>query len=603
MKNKVLKRTVSVFTTLAVMATMLGLGTAASAAESSSISYNFTGTNAADAGYAEGIITLTSNTAGTYELYWADDEKALDGYYSIASLELNAGDSKSVKMDYHTAIPANATKIIATRDSKTVASADAVYSVPRSKQLSFVSGDLLYSFNSYSDVHIDKNGYYKKANERLAAAFEFGVEKNTNFIVTSGDMVTNASGPDDEWTIYETILSESGYVNPVWETNGNHDMRCGVSSGLSSFIRASGTDSTKENFDKNKPYYYMIEENTGDLFIFMALESESNPSKYDEFTDEQINWVTNLLETYYDTGINIYLIEHSPISGFGAGDRMSNPYYKAMLSEDFSSTVKFKNLLKKYKNIIFISGHTHEDFAMGYNYSNENSSACHMIHNPSVAGSTMPKSDDSALDYNDGVGYNSQGYYVEAYHGRIIFYGANLTDKLIYPQYCYIMDSPRIYSVPSVAPNDSNLIGNTVSAVDKLHEAHEVLSVYYKYSSYDQYQALKKAYYQYRGEDELDQSIIDKIDQRISDLKDIAEHTGMPKVYPIGKKYYFENTKSWSKVNAYAWTGKTHNEAWPGKPIYYYFLQVKYKLQTYIFQWLQCFSSISFRIDIYHSTR
>lgn len=429
MKNKVLKRTVSVFTTLAVMATMLGLGTAASAAESSSISYNFTGTNAADAGYAEGIITLTSNTAGTYELYWADDEKALDGYYSIASLELNAGDSKSVKMDYHTAIPANATKIIATRDSKTVASADAVYSVPRSKQLSFVSGDLLYSFNSYSDVHIDKNGYYKKANERLAAAFEFGVEKNTNFIVTSGDMVTNASGPDDEWTIYETILSESGYVNPVWETNGNHDMRCGVSSGLSSFIRASGTDSTKENFDKNKPYYYMIEENTGDLFIFMALESESNPSKYDEFTDEQINWVTNLLETYYDTGINIYLIEHSPISGFGAGDRMSNPYYKAMLSEDFSSTVKFKNLLKKYKNIIFISGHTHEDFAMGYNYSNENSSACHMIHNPSVAGSTMPKSDDSALDYNDGVGYNSQGYYVEAYHGRIIFYGANLTDS------------------------------------------------------------------------------------------------------------------------------------------------------------------------------
>ncbi len=46
MNNKSFKRTVSFFTTAAVMAAMLGMSTAASAAGSCAISYNFTGTNA-----------------------------------------------------------------------------------------------------------------------------------------------------------------------------------------------------------------------------------------------------------------------------------------------------------------------------------------------------------------------------------------------------------------------------------------------------------------------------------------------------------------------------------------------------------------------------
>ena len=59
MKNKALKRIISFFTTIAFMSAMLGLSTAASAESGSVISYNFTGTNASDAGYAEGDITFT----------------------------------------------------------------------------------------------------------------------------------------------------------------------------------------------------------------------------------------------------------------------------------------------------------------------------------------------------------------------------------------------------------------------------------------------------------------------------------------------------------------------------------------------------------------
>lgn len=115
---------------------------------------------------------------------------------------------------------------------------------------------------------------------------------------------------------------------------------------------------------------------------------------------------------------------------------MDNPYYKAHLSENFISTVQFKSLLQKYPKLIWMSGHTHEDFSMGYNYSNENETACHMIHNPAVAGSTWASPSATSLDYNNGVGYNSQGYYVETYENQVVYYGTSEQGVDLY--YCDI---------------------------------------------------------------------------------------------------------------------------------------------------------------------
>ncbi len=392
-------------------------------------------------GYAEGTLSLTSDTSDKYKLYWADNTDVLSGFYPITELDLTSVSSASFKFGYHTAIPAKATRVVAKNSAGSIA---AEYVIPDNKRLN--AGSLKYKFNSYSDIHIDRNGFYTKATERWAQALKFGVDTKTDFIVTSGDTVTNAAGPDGEWDDYEKTLANSNYVNPVWESDGNHDMRCGVESGIKSFVRASGTDSTKANYDANKPYYYMIEKTTGDVFIFMALEYDPNPSKCDEFSSQQMTWVENLLKTYYGTGVNIYIIQHSPIDGFGAGDRMSRPYYKAHLSESYITTVKFKNLLIKYPKLIWMSGHTHEDFSMGYNYSDENGTACSMIHNPSVAGTTRADADDTGLDYNKekGIGgYDSQGYLVEVYDSSVIYYGADLTDELIYPAYSYIMDGAR----------------------------------------------------------------------------------------------------------------------------------------------------------------
>ncbi len=530
------------------------------------LSYTFSGSNSATAGYAEGTISLTADKSGTYYLYWADDTKALDGYYEITSMSLSANSTGTFKFGYHTAIPANATKLIATASTSntTVANAQAVYDIPVSKRLKTGSGDLKYTFNSYSDIHIDANGFYKNYEGKLKQALKFASNKNTDFIVSSGDLVNH--GTDSEWETYERILSQSDYANPVYESNGNHDLRSGIDSGKKSFIRATGTDSTTVTIDANKPYYYVTEKTTGDMFIFMALEGAYDTKTVDSFTQEQISWVTNLLKTYYNTGINIYIIEHAPINGFGAGDRMSKPWYKSHLSQSFNSTQQFKALLQKYPKLIWMSGHTHIDYAMGYNYSNENGTACHMIHNSAVVGSTWAEDSYSDPDYKDGYGYNSQGYYVEVYKNQVVYYGANLTDEKIYPAYSYIMDGSRNLGTATNITPESFTGSSSTSLSTVLANAKQTLDNMYTFASYDQYQALKKIYNQYKGSTSVSNQskVVAEIETRIEELKAIASHFGYSD--PLDT-YYFVNKLGWSTVYGYAWTGSSNNASWPGKAL------------------------------------
>ena len=520
------------------------------------ISYKF---DVNQCGYAQGVISFTTESEGTYKLYWADDNSALAGYYPIAELKMKTGVVKNVVMGYHTVIPAKATKIIATKGSLNVKDAYSVYNIPYYRRLSSMSGDLLYTFSTFSDIHIDRgNLWYVNADANLKQGLSYSTKMGSDYVVVSGDCVGNDKGPDAEWDAYQKILSKSDFVNPIWESDGNHDLRQGVSSGLNSFVQATGTDGSKSG----KPYFYTIESNTGDIFIFMALELNKDPNKYDEFTDEQINWVTDLLERYY-ADRNIFIVQHAPVNGFGAGDRMDNPYYGGLMSQSNESTKKFVNLLKKYPDVVFMSGHTHEDFAMDYNYSDENGTAANMIHTPALAGSKMPNSTDDGLDANGGKGFNAQAYYVEVYENNIVFNGVNITDELIYPTYSYVMEGSRTSESPrycidgTIAPKNID-----VPVADELDKVSSILSTYYKYASYDSYQALKKMYYQYKGKTMVDESIIDQFESKIEWL---STYTGGITYHTLSDRYYFVNNKDWSSVYAYAWNSSSDkNAAWPG---------------------------------------
>ncbi len=481
-----------------------------------SLSYEFTGNDAAKAGYAEGTLTLSSSEAAAYQLFWSDDNGALNGYYAIASLEVEAGKTAEFAFEYHTAIPADATKVIAVNASAeseypTVAEAAAVFDIPAEKQLTVSSADALYTFSSYSDIHIDEEHFgetpafwWEYSEAHWADALDYATEKGVDFIVATGDQVTNANLEtlNREWQAYQLILSQSDYVNPIYESGGNHEVRQdgAVEEELQAFITGSGLDSSLETLALGKSYYSITEPKTGDLFIFMSLEGGYRPAQYDEFTEEQLDWVEGLLEENYGNGKNIYLIQHSLINGYGPGDDLETPYYGGSMNSELTTAQRFISLLEKYPDMVWISGHSHEDFSLGYNYSDNNGTACSMIHNPSVSNPTHVT--DGAIDYTF-VENLSQGYFVQTFENAIIFNGANLCDKKIYPAYSYIIDGKTSLAEQeeeeTVLYSDVEVTDATLRSV--LANVKTVLGIYYEYSSYDQYQTLKKYYYQYKDAD------------------------------------------------------------------------------------------------------
>lgn len=406
-----------------------------------SVSYSFTGTNAADAGYAQGTITLSA-PAGTYWLYWADDAGALRGYGEIAKLNVSSG-SQSHTMYPQTAIPADAVKLavfssVSEPGNKGIENAAAVYDIPESKQTSYGTADRCYRFASYSDIHIDGlYSTYKYSDDHWAEALEVAAGRDVDFIITSGDHINNnnsSSGIDAaEWKIYQKILAQSDYCNPIYEAVGNHELWQNVAKGTDNFIAATGLEGSVSNSDKA---YYEKTLN-GDHFIFMALEGGFYPDRVEEFSNEQLDWLEGLLQKYSGDGNNIYIIEHSLFYRYGAGDdAQDEPYYDIPLSDNQASTRRFKSILETYRDTIFISGHTHIAFGEQFNYSDNNGTSAQMIHNSSVGGTRSIV--NGALTRTYGVD-ETEGYIVDVFDDAVIFNGTNLYRNEYDPNCCYVV--------------------------------------------------------------------------------------------------------------------------------------------------------------------
>lgn len=430
---------------------------------SADITYSFTGSDSGKAGFAEGTITVKakdSSSTGTYYLYWANDSKALDGYYPIDKLSVTTS-GVSTKMYTQTAIPADATKIIAFKASseptdKSVAKADAVYTIPQNKRFPHSSGDKKYSFGSYSDIHIANDSYgsgkYPYDEVHWRKALDSAAARNLDFIVTGGDNINNQNGDSQsnyvsEWKSYQKVLAESDYCNPIYESIGNHEMWTSKSTAISAFVKATGLLCDEESLKSDKAYYTFDEPKTGDHFIIMAIENNFNPKYNDEFSTTQLNWVKNLLNKYKNDGHNTYIYEHAGFWKWGVGDDEDDPYYDIPLGLDYSGNKQLQQILYDNPNVMFFCGHTHIYFGAQFNYMDYDTTAgkatAKMVHNSSVGGIRKPKTSSTPhLGNMDRTNREdeTEGYFVDSYGDYIICNGANLYYNLVDPKTTYIVE-------------------------------------------------------------------------------------------------------------------------------------------------------------------
>ena len=300
-----------------------------------------------------------------------------------------------------------------------------------------------YRFAVISDVHIDledggKKTYFIYAQENLARALSNIKELGCSFIVSAGDQVTNASGAEAEWRLFRRMIADSGYDRPVFTALGNHETRfsqygCTLEHSLGEFRRYSGIDSLPVSAPSGKCYYEFIEPVFGDSFIFMALDKGPRTNLIDDFSDGQTDWAEALLKKRTAEGRRIFLVQHAGIYGFGAGDIPESPAYDGAihLSDDtgrpYKNNRRFFELVRRYKDVIWLYGHSHVDFADGVCYSDGGGEACRMIHIPALAGTTRIAAGKDGKNTLDRTFYPgiAQGYIADVYKDRTVLRGYN----------------------------------------------------------------------------------------------------------------------------------------------------------------------------------
>lgn len=314
-----------------------------------------------------------------------------------------------------------------------------------------------YRFALISDIHIDRenggeNTYFIYAERNFERALRVINKRKCDFIISAGDQITNASGQEEEWRVYRSIIEASGYKGGICAAMGNHELRSAkyglstVGECIADFIRYTEPDRRDiSRAELNAPYYYFIEPVFGDAYIFMATEIGVDVNQLDDFSDAQMAWVERLVKRFTGERRRIFLIQHANLYGFGAGDDPSSPAYKGAIrtadkdGRAFKNNLRFKSLIEEYRDIIWVSGHTHTDFEDNVNYCEKSEKACHMIHIPALCGTTRLSRDrqgNRTLDrrfYED----TSQGYIVDVYGDRTVFSGINFYYDSLYPQYTF----------------------------------------------------------------------------------------------------------------------------------------------------------------------
>ena len=699
-----MKKTLSLILCFFMAASLVTVGLV-SVSAADSISYSFSKT---EKGFAEGTITLSA-ADGTYYLYWADSEKALEGMDTLGKVTVSSGKG-TLTMPKQTAIPADAEKLIAIKSASepaslancTASKASAVYSIPASKQLPYKSRDAFYTFGSISDVQLANDSYgegrYPYDETHLAAAFETLAKRDVDFTVSSGDTVNDQNGNQTyaaEYKRYQKILADSSYVMPIYEAIGNHDVatvwKGSSKTNFDAFIKGTGLDSDINTINSGKGYFEITEPNTGDHFIFMAMEGAFYTNQNTQFSSAQLDWLEGLLKKYSGDGKNIFIMEHANIAGWGSGDKLTSPYYYDLgLNKSSSDVSRFIKLMETYKECVIITGHTHLELSAQYNYSDNNGTSSVMMHNSAVGG--VRRLINGSVNRSPVLGL-SEGYIVEVYKDSILFNGINLYSNEIMPLCSYIIpfdttlaDTPTepttVPEATTAAPTttkteptevttqpfstsvtepeiylygDADLNGevniNDVSIVQKhiaelitlkgkaftqarvtgdtevnicdataiqtkiadiidkfpiekkspaqvgaaggesltdiLSNIKQALEKYYEYSSFDQYQALKKALRD-------NNNTYEELEAMLNGLYDVIEAVGgSTSGGDTGGDItvYFSNNQNWSTIKAYVWGSAGSMSAWSGNTMTY----VKTDSQN------QKIYSISFSFDDYQN--
>lgn len=409
---------------------------------------------------ARGEVELKAKTNGEYDLFWGDEEgKKLtfdvgcaDAVYSeFTSIDVRDGEGKG-KIGTFVAIPDGAKTVLT---YKGCALKD-VYSLPECKITEKSSAD--YSFGVLSDIHFNRYAMRRSDGSSITDdaflsynnSLEFLNKCNVSMVALAGDISDKSER--DAFEKFDYFAGK--YDFPIYSCTGNHDVRPELDKndwlefmnrGVYSEEKRAGVKEVS-GFD----FVYAPEEFGGDAFIFLsqfAWDYYNTDSRI--LSDSQLVWLEKQLETYKNR--RVYLFFHSFMANdngdikTGEGN-IVNPagtYYDLVFVKGARDEMKMRELLQKYKNVIFFNGHSHFSFEMEkynpiLNITSYGGKYATMVHIPSVS---APRTvGDRDTEFKNKQLRSSQGYYAAVYNDRIILTGVEFLKGKMLSYACFAIN-------------------------------------------------------------------------------------------------------------------------------------------------------------------
>ena len=217
---------------------------------------------------------------------------------------------------------------------------------------------------------------------------------------------------------------------------GNHDIRLrSIDQAKERFFGFMNSLNAEENAQNEMYYKYMVED-----YTFLVIGSDDAAFEEASISDAQLQWLNIELKEATKSGKPVFVLCHYPLAeshglpgtwGSSNSDDVTGqlPTYVAPDDPDYTGSIgkqsqEVYDILCKYENVIFITGHLHTGFGKNsYQVISEENNVIG-INVPSVG-----------IDNKDGA-YNNPGtgYFVEVtpdavyFHARDFALGKNVTD-------------------------------------------------------------------------------------------------------------------------------------------------------------------------------
>lgn len=370
------------------------------------VTYAFENTKIGNA-YGYISINLISDAyRGLFKCFWGDENNLILEEFKSPFCEVDLTNSNHAYRETNKClcIPVNAKTIIIQKDGANLVN----LTLPQAK---LINKQKKYSFGLLSDVHIDPepSDTSNSVNDFKNALSYFKNMQNVDMVIINGDMITH--GTMNEMTTFRSLVD--GQDLPVYCCRGNHDTY-----GECTLINYT------EYIDKNGLYYEKVFNDDIYLFLGMYIEDMANP-----YAQYSIDWLKQKLEEYKDK--RVFLFQHVFIGPVGNVDGLY-AINDGLVNGVGNSARDFIDLMQKYRNVVFFSGHSHFEFRMQQLSSNANCSErtdnmCHRVHTPSGCKvRTCDFENPSDIFYKDDSG---EGYTVDVYDDFIVLRGFNVVNN------------------------------------------------------------------------------------------------------------------------------------------------------------------------------